>query len=675
MLHEVMVSERSQQQPVESTLSGVQLGHDYLESHYAETLSQTLQGVPGVKAMTIGSGLSKPVIRGLGLNRMAVVEDGVKHEGQQWGEDHGLEIDQFAIGKVEVIKGPSALFFGGDAMGGVLKLTTKHVPDEPLEGSVHLFMRSNNEQWGTSADVGGIRGRFFFRAMATLADYADYRVPADSILHNTYWLRLPDHRLRNTAGLERDASLLFGYGGTDFHTDLRISDSYSKSGFFADAHGREVALSDIDYNASWHDISLPFQSVNHLKVASHSTYLGSLYSLDATLAYQNNHREEHAEPVAHGFRPRPTGTLERGFDKHTLSANIGVRWMGFERHLLHGGLDLQYQHNRRDGWGFIMPDFEQSVVGLFLSDKFSLSDGWTVQGGVRYDAARLAIHEYTDWYPTPLSSGDSAYMRRADNLTQSFHSLSWSAGVSHDAGLWTVKMNIGKGFRLPTAKELGADGINYHTCRYEQGNNALLPEQSYQLDASVSHNGRRLVLLVEPYLNFFSNYIYLNPTHLFVEGVQLYRYTQARVFRYGIDAQVDYHVSDHWTASLKGEYLKARQLSGTKKGFSLPFSVPWSVQGEIHYGSQWIGNCRLSAILRVVGSQHDIVPPEQPTDGYWTLGFKAEKDIVIASTRLKVSFLVNNIFKHQYYEHTSYYRLMQIPEPGRNFSLRADWDF
>ena len=100
----------------------VQITHEFLQQNFAGSLMQTLEAIPGVKAMAIGSGQSKPTIRGLGFNRLAVVEDGVKHEGQQWGDDHGLEIDQFSIDRAEVIKGPAALLYGSDAIGGVLSL-------------------------------------------------------------------------------------------------------------------------------------------------------------------------------------------------------------------------------------------------------------------------------------------------------------------------------------------------------------------------------------------------------------------------------------------------------------------------------------------------------------------------------------------------------------------------
>lgn len=116
---------------------------------------QTLSGVPGVKAMNVGSGQSKPAIRGLGFNRMVVALDGIKHEGQQWGDEHGLEIDQFSIDRIDIVKGPAALLYGSDAIGGVINLYNNYIPTKPYQGSVSIFSRSNNESIGASARLEG----------------------------------------------------------------------------------------------------------------------------------------------------------------------------------------------------------------------------------------------------------------------------------------------------------------------------------------------------------------------------------------------------------------------------------------------------------------------------------------------------------------------------------------
>ncbi len=408
-----------------SSQSTVQVNQQFLQQNFAGSLMQTLEAIPGVKAMAIGSGQSKPTIRGLGFNRLAVTEDGIKHEGQQWGDDHGLEIDQFSIDKAEVIKGPAALLYGSDAIGGVLNLYTNHIPLRQFEGTVNIIGRSNNESVGFSTRIGGKTGKFFYRAHATLIDYADYKVPADSIQYYSYWIKLKDGRLRNTAGCERDGSVMLGYAGYNFHTDIRVSDSYSKSGFFANAHGLEVRLSDIDYDHSRRDVDLPYQWVNHLKVLSHTTWRNDQLSLEANLAYQNNVREELSEPVSHGYMPQPDGSLERRFNKSTYTAVFRLRY-ALDRHEFQGGISGEYQHNRRSGWGFIIPDFETASLGAYLMDRYQLRENLILNAGVRYDFAQTHIHSYQDWFTTPVD-GVEVYKQRSSDMRRFFNSFTWSA--------------------------------------------------------------------------------------------------------------------------------------------------------------------------------------------------------------------------------------------------------
>lgn len=656
-----------------SSQSAVLVSREFLQQNFAGSLMQTLEGIPGVKAMAIGSGQSKPVIRGLGFNRLAVAVDGIKHEGQQWGDDHGLEIDQFAIDRAEVIKGPAALLYGSDAIGGVLSLYTNHIPTKSFSGSVQLFGRTNNEQLGLSARIEGRNGRFFYRANATFIDYADYKVPTDSIQYYSYWIHLKNQRLRNTAGKEHDGSLTLGYAGYNFHTDLHVSDSYSKSGFFANAHGLEVRLSDIDYDRYRRDIDLPHQWVNHLKVISHSTWRTDATDVELSLAYQNNVREEASEPVSHGYMPKPSDSLERRFNKNTYTAVFMLRHE-LNAHTLQGGLNCELQHNTRNGWEFIIPDFDANSVGAYIMDRITLDEGLILNAGLRYDHAMTHIRSYFDWYQTPVDNTPT-YKQRSADLHRHFNSFTWSAGVNYSAGQWLLKANIGKSFRVPIPKELGADGINYHIFRYEKGNTGLDPEESYQIDATVNWSNDYLEIQAEPYLNYFPNYIYLSPTAQYVEGLQLYHYTQARVLRYGVEAELTWHIDSHWELNTQGEYLYARQKSGEKKGYTLPFSTPWSVDIRGSYNFEYHGKGFIGLDAHIVGRQNEIVPPEKPTDGYWTLNLSAGKYFPLKGATLHVALHADNLLNHRYYDHTSYYRLIDVPEPGRNLSIKVGVEF
>ena len=661
-----------------SSVNTISIGKEFLQNNFSGSLMQSLRGIPGVKAMSIGSGQSKPTIRGLGFNRMVVTEDGIKHEGQQWGDDHGLEIDQFAIDHIDVVKGPAALLYGSDAIGGVINLYSNYIPTKKFQGAVSLFGRSNNASVGLSARLQGITGGFYWKANTTLIDYADYRVPTNSIQYFSYDIPLKDKLLRNTAGLERDGSVTLGYKGINFHTELKLSDAYTKSGFFANAHGLEVRLSSIDYDKSRRDIDLPYQSVNHFKVMSHTVYQEGQLALELNLAYQNNHRKELTEPIAHGYMPTPPNSLEREFKKDTYTANLMTRYDLNERHSLSAGVNGEYQHNRRAGWGFIIPDFEMTSFGAYAFDRYTIKKDLIVNAGVRYDHVRTNIHSYTDWFKTPVSATDTIYKERSQDLCRSFNSLTWSAGINYATAGWILKANIGKSFRVPIPKELGTDGVNYHIFRYEKGNPNLNPEESYQLDAGIHWGNDRLTIQFDPYLNYFPNYIYMNPTPNYYEGLQWYYYTQSRVIRCGFELQADWKILPSLSAEFKGEYLYAEQLSGEKKGYTLPFSTPWSADATLRYAfcRKNVGNEGFVAMnMHVTGRQNNIVPPEKPTPGYYTLNLTAGKDFAFGERTLRLSLNAENLLNRKYYDHTSFYRLIDVPEPGRNVALMATFEF
>lgn len=679
-LNEVVIMGNNSKRDIQmkSSQNLVSISKSYLDRNLSGSLMLTLAGIPGVKAMNIGSGQSKPAIRGLGFNRMVVTENGIKHEGQQWGEDHGLEIDQFSIDKVEIIKGPAALLYGSDAIGGVINLYSNYIPVRSHEGKVELFMRSNNESVGLSAQMAGKRNRFYYKANLTLIDYADYKVPADSIQYYSYYIKLKDRRLRNTAGKEQDGSFTLGYAGDHFSTDFKVSDIYAKSGFFANAHGLEVRLSDIDYDRSRRDIDLPYHLVNHLKVMNHSTWRsGSIY-WESNLSFQNNLRKELSEPISHGYMPTPPNTLERKYIKNTYTASLGIKVLIAEKHSLNAGVNMEYQQNRRGGWGFIIPDFETASLGGYVFDRYFLSENLILSAGLRLDRVDTHIHSYRDWYKTPVGETDSVFKERSAGLKRSFNSLTGSLGINYSVGQWILKANIGKSFRVPIPKELGADGINYHIFRYEKGSSGLSPEESYQLDLGMNWHTDAVNIQLDPYLNYFPNYIYLNPISTYTEGLQTYYYTQSRVIRYGFEAEFNYKFLRNLEAGLKGEYLYAEQLSGDKKGYTLPFSPPWSASVELKYSlpaKQESEAGFVSITYKIVGDQNEIVPPEKSTKGYGVFNMAIGKVFAWKGYRLRLNFQGLNLLNKKYYDHTSYYRLIDVPEPGRNFSLMIGFDF
>lgn len=648
---------------------------DFLDSNRSNSLMQTLDKIPGVGTIKIGSGQSKPVIRGLGFNRVVVVQNGIKHEAQQWGNDHGLEIDQYGIEKVQIIKGPASLVYGSDAIAGVVDLRPPGLPQRNSQkGEINLLGESNNDLFGVSAGFQARKEKWYYRTRLTYRDYGDYKVPTGQINYENYIFDLHENHLRNTAGQEANASFGIGYVNGGFRTQTNISNVYAKNGFFANAHGLEVRTSAIDYDRSNRDIDLPFHKVNHFKLTNNTSVVLGQHSLHMDLGFQNNHREEHSEAVPHGYMPKPDNSGERVFTKNTYTLNVRDHFRPDSGHDLTAGIDLEFQHNSIGGWGFLIPGYQRFTVGAYALDRFELRPDLYILAGIRYDHGLMDTRAHYDWYTSPLANDDGStsqvHLQRSRDLSLDFGNFSASLGLSHIRGNTTYKLNLGKSFRMPLANELASDGVNYHMYRYEKGDLGLDPETSYQLDLEVDHGTERFNLVLSPFVNLFDNFIYLNPTSDYYETLQIYRYTQSRVFRFGGEIRAGAVLLGGLRVDAFAEYVHSRQTSGTKKNFTLPFSPPLSGQFSLSYGFgdfHFVHRPRLMADLRWAGAQNEIVPPEEPTPGHqvFDLALLADLSLSKGGGPLEFRIKLNNVLDAKYYDHSSFYRLIEVPEAGR----------
>lgn len=651
----------------------------YLRKNLGGSLMQSLENIGGVTSIGIGSGQSKPVIRGLGFNRVVVTESGIKHEGQQWGADHGLEIDQYGVGSVRVVKGPQSLLYGSDAVGGVIEIEKPKPPREnSFGGSVEFTGKTNNNLFGSSVNLFGRKKKLFFDARFTSIDYADYKVPTDYITIYSYRARLHDQRLRNTAGNERNLHLSAGYVSGGFSSVFYISNLHTKSGMFANAHGLEPRNVDEElHDASKRDIHNPYQDVNHLKVINRTRFDSGVHHFEFDLGFQYNDRQEFSDYISHGSMPpvypdymQVPLTLERAFSKNVYSANLKDAFV-IGKHDLTVGVNLEHQNSRSGGWGFVIPTYRQYSGGVFAYDKFSVSEALLLHFGARYDYGSIETDPYFDWFQTVVNA-QPEYLQRGYEMQRNFHSPSWSVGVNYNPGKWALRANIGQSFRMPIAKELASNGVNYHQFSYELGNSGLDAEKSYQLDLGAVWESGGFLAEVSPFLNYFSNYIYLNPTprydFAYGAGNQIFEYTQSRVLRYGSELKVNYRFLENYAFAVVGEYVYSEQLSGEKKGYTLPFSPPPSLLLNFTYTSDFgkLRNVYGSVDFKMVAAQNNIVPPENKTPGYGLVNLGFGGEIPFAGRHLSVNLQVQNLFNKAYLNHTSFYRIIGVPDPGLN---------
>jgi len=687
-LDEVVVNDSYLERIRQEESLNVELVNDsFIRRNLGGSLMHSLEKMPGVSLIGIGAGQSKPLIRGLGFNRVVVIDKGIKHQGQQWGADHGLEIDQFALHQAEIIKGAASYMYGSDAIGGAINIQPKPAPEKySLGGTVDIIGKTNNQLYGTSVNLYGRNRYWFFDTRVSHQAYGDYQVPTDTVYVYDFAVDLHEQKLRNTAGKETNLHFTVGYAQDNWQSALYLSNNFSKTGFFANAHGLEPRRVDRAlHDRSSRDILHPYQNARHFKMTNRSTFYQGDHMLELDLGYQRNFRQEYNHYVNHGYMPAIypeqmaiPSDLEREFEKDIYTLNF-KDYITIAKHSLLWGINAEHQKNIINGWSFLIPSFNQTSWGAFVYDKYQWKPNLLFHTALRYDYGQIELFSYQDWFTSEVEEEGELIAQkvsRARDLSREFNSMVWSVGLNYRQTKLNFKANLGKSFRLPIAKELGANGVNYHYFSYERGNADLDPEQSYQADIGLSWQEKKWSVSVSPFFNYFSNYIYLNPTaehdYLYGAGNQVFEYTQSRVVRYGAEVEVDWTIYRNISLEVLGEYLYAQQLSGDKKGYTLPFSPPPSVVLGLNWSpdtGEAAQHTYFSLDYRYTLRQDNIVPPEKKTPAYQLLNIQAGTEILFQNEPIALNLQIQNLLNTKYMKHNSFYRLIELPEPGRNFIL------
>ena len=679
LLPDVVVTESYQQrQAKKSALAVDVVDQDFLRKHFTGNFMQAMENIPGVQAMDMGSGFSKPMIRGMGFNRIAVLENGIKQEGQQWGADHGLELDAFNIGTVNVLKGPSSLLYGSDAMGGVIDITSPPVPSvDMLFGDVTLLGKSVNGTLGGSFMLGIKKSFWYAQVRYSEQHFGDYRIPTDTIVYLTQKMPVYGRKLKNTAGIERNIGFFAQYQRQRYKANYSVSNVYQKTGFFPGAHGIPD-VSRVEDDGDSRNMELPYSKVNHLKVTTLQQYAWEKLVLSGDFGFQNNHREEWSVFHTHyGSQPVPEKDPDKelAFNLNTLSASVKVRFIGSSswEHAL--GWDGQHQRNDISGYSFLLPEYHRSTTGLLWLTTYKPNNVISVSGGMRYDYGYIHISSHEDAYLADYLRKQGYDEEQVEHYKWNSHAVKKKFGdYSFSLGLvWTpserhmVKANVGRSFRLPGANELAANGVHHGTFRHEQGDANLKSEQGWQMDASYNLRYNGFSISVSPFVSWFSNYIFLRPTgewSVLSHAGQIYRYTGAEVLFAGTEATIDIHFLRSFNYRISGEYVYTYNCD---EHIPLSFSPPFSMRNTLTWQRKQV---MLYAEWQSIARQNRVDRNEDRTPGANLFHLGGSLNIPIRGNQaIEITLTARNIFNTRYYNHLSFYRKVEIPEPGRNFQL------
>ncbi len=489
-----------------------------LNQSSATNLVDALKNVPGVSQITTGAGISKPVIRGLGYNRVISLYNGIRQEGQQWGDEHGLEMDEYAVDRVEIVKGPGSLMYGSDGIAGVLNFISAKAPvDGETKTQFSSNFQSNNQLIANSLSNAGSKNGFQWEGRLTSKLASNYQNKLDGVV-------------KNSGFQELDGNAFLGLHKSWGYTHLTVS-SYTNT--INMVEGDRDSLGQFLSRTVGYHIGFPHQEVKHFRVMSNSFFPLKKGSIHVDLGYQNNKRKEF------GDADHPSD-VELFFDLNTINYNVRYNIKekkGWETSL---GISGMNQTNTNRGLEAMIPNYISNDIGGFVFSQKSITSKLTLAGGMRYDKRFLVSDKMI------VES-----VEKFSTLSTSFQNYSGSIGSTYQISKKsTLKLNISRGYRAPNIAELTSNGKHEGSLRYEYGNRSLQPEISHQIDLAYFIHKEHFTFELTPFVNFISNYIYAKKllNHLGGDSIpdandptQAYQFTQGNATLLGGEFYMDFH--------------------------------------------------------------------------------------------------------------------------------------
>ncbi len=665
------------------------VSEEFIHQNFSGSLIQSLQNVVGINTMSIGSGTAKPIIRGLGFNRVVVALNSSKHEGQQWGADHGLEVDAFSPESVQLIKGTATIEYGSDAVGGVLNIKNNLIPQtNSLTGKATLLGRSVNNTIGTAFELKHRKDKFFYKFKGSYLDYGDFKTPTDTIIYLTRKIPIHNRRLKNTAGKEWGVFGQIGYVEENYHSIWTISNNQTKAGFFPGSHGIPD-LNRLQDDKNTRNIEYPHQQATHLMIQNEHKWYFDRSEWLVDVAFQYNQRQEKNEFHTHysnQLPPENNSDIELDFRLKTFSGNTKYTHFWSDKHKTDFGLQVQLQDNTIKGYSFLLPEYQRGNYGIFALHHCHFSDKLRLNIGLRYDYSTISIREFYDsiLYDYLISKNYSAdladaYALRSPELSKSFSNFNTKIGALYSLNShFDFAINLGSSFRNPTAIELGANGVHHGSFRHEKGDENLNPEKGYNVDFQSTYSAINFRVNFSPYLYYFTNYIYLQPTGAFSvlpHSGQLYQFSQTEALLTGLELEAEYSTGKFNTQFIV-EYVYSQQL---KEEYPLPFTPPLNAFAKVNYSlleqTKWFENATVYLSGKYFAAQYRIAQNEAITPSSMVFGAGFSTDLNLGKLKPKLTVSAQNIFNTKYYSHISFYRALEIPEQGRNIQVMIQFSF
>lgn len=609
------------------------LDAEQLQRRQANSYGEMLDGTPGVAARSFGSAPSRPVIRGLGGERVLVLQNGERTgDVSSTAHDHHIAIDPLEADRVEVIRGPASLLYGSSALGGVVNIMDERIPRQWADGvfsEAALYGATGQLSGAGAAEMGYGFDDFAVRGRASHRRAGDLQTPTQTI---------PDTSIQGTTadvGASRRTDdglqgLSLGFQDLDFglpeeHDDPDESVELRSRRFFAQTRA-EQELSGFFEHLEWR-----------------------------LLANHYSHDEIEMEPG-------PTGDIEEelelGYDVLAASSSLTLRH-GEVGPVDRGAVGLQLRARQLElaGDEVLSPDAREGAIAAYLFEEIPLSEIVRLQFGLRPEA-----HLFEPRANAEFDAPDD---------TRITPTVSGSAGINlQPLEQVEIGAQLARAHRAPIVEELYSDAPHLGTGQYEIGDAGLDNEVGYGADLYTTLTGRFVQTRMSVFINHVQNFIFLQPTGEddVESGYPIYEYRSA-------DARLG---GAEWTTRVRPfrdielrstvDWVRGQRLAPS--GAPLP-SIP-PLRGRIEAG--WnADDLWAMGRMRTAATQDRTAPEEEATPGYALFDVEGGARVVAETGSHVLSVRMSNIFDTPYRDHLSRVRGIASPMPGRSVHATYRW--
>ncbi len=644
----------------------------------AATLMQGLALQPGVDRISVGNGIGKPVIRGLSFNRILVQEFGTRIDDQSWDDRHDIGVSENGIERIEIVKGPAALAYGADAMGGaIIFVDQKPAAAGTVLGNVNLGFHTNTRGLEGEAGIKGASAKgFFYSVNGGVMSHTSYiqGQEADEVKKNTEAKEFA----HNSKWSNESAKGIFGLSKAWGVSKISLSTYHQSIGIIEDESGSTTPGSEDTEEQREREIEAPYQDVTTNIISSENTIIAGKSKVNVNVAYQHNNRKEY-EPIT---TTKDKKDKELAFGLKLTTITYDLKWTSNPEKKFGFVVGSQglFQSNKNYGLESLVPDAKSiSDVAGYAMLRYDF-EKLNVLGGIRYDMRTMELESYE----SAEEMNDTTDNRPEIEKEFEFNPVNYSLGIAyHPVEDLTIKLNGATGFTAPNYAQLGAWGKHEGTYRFEKGNVNFGVEQNMEGDIGILWESKHFDINVSAFYNKIKDYIYIQrmgyDTILVHDMDSLIEYDTLNVYQYvqndaalsGGEVTLDIHPAPLKWLDIRLSYSMMK--GELDKGGNVPYIPANKLTGELTLRAKklrWFFNPYVTLAVSNYATQKDTAQFEFSSESYNLFDVRIGLQLPFAHQVVDVYLAVTNLMNTPYMSHLSLVRNIGIRDMGRNVSIK-----